>query len=68
VELRILRRRFFITSKGFFGLGPRNAKPGDAVFILYGCSVPVILRRSREFWTFIGEAFVAGIMDGEVIQ
>jgi hypothetical protein len=68
LELRLLRRRFFVTSKGFFGLGPRETEEGDVVFVLYGCNVPVVLRRKGEFWTFVGEAFVAGIMDGEVIE
>jgi hypothetical protein len=68
LELRLLRRRFFVTSKGFFGLGPREVEGGDVVFVLYGCNVPVVLRRTGGFWTFVGEAFVAGIMDGEVID
>ncbi len=68
VELRAVRRRFFITSKGFFGLGPRNMEEGDVVFVLYGCSVPVVLRPKGKHWSLIGEAFVAGIMDGEVVQ
>jgi hypothetical protein len=66
VQLRVVRRRFFITSGGCFGLGPRNAEEGDVVFVLLGCSVPVVLRRNGEDWSFVGEAFVAGIMDGEV--
>jgi hypothetical protein len=71
VTLRVRRRRFFVTSKGFFGLGPWNTEPGDVVFVLYGCSVPVVLRRrgsGGEVRSFVGEAFVAGIMDGEVVQ
>ena len=68
VQLRIHRRRFFISSRGFFGLAPQNAEVGDEVFILPGCSVPVVLRRDGEIWTFIGETFVAGIMDGEAVQ
>jgi hypothetical protein len=67
-QLRCVRRRFFITSKGFFGLGPKNMEKGDVVFVLYGCNVPVVLRRNGQFWAFVGEAFVAGIMDGEVID
>ena len=67
-ELRMLRRRFLVTGKGFFGLGPRDTEEGDVVFVLYGCSVPVVLRPDGDRWLFVGEVFVAGIMDGEVIQ
>jgi len=68
VYLRIQRRRFFITSSGRFGLGPRDTKDGDVVFVLFGCNVPVVLRQNGDRWTFVGEAFVTGIMDGEVVE
>ena len=29
------------------GVGPKNARVGDIICILYGCSVPVVLRRLR---------------------
>jgi hypothetical protein len=39
----------------FFGLAPTRAEPGDAVCVLFGCSVPVILRRrAEEGWKLIG--------------
>ncbi|KAF2811364.1 uncharacterized protein BDZ99DRAFT_384459 [Mytilinidion resinicola] len=55
------------------GLIPQNAKVGDQVCILYGCSVPVILRKlpssdDESCWQLIGDAYVYGIMDGEVIR
>jgi len=31
-------------SEGLLGLGPETTKPGDLICILYGCSVPVLLR------------------------
>ncbi|KAB5585122.1 heterokaryon incompatibility protein-domain-containing protein [Coniochaeta sp. 2T2.1] len=70
--LRWRDRRFFITSQGYFSLGPLDAEEGGVVFVLFGCSVPVILRphpdgRKGE-WIFVGEAFVLGIMDGEDID
>jgi hypothetical protein len=33
-----------------------------------GCSVPVILRRVTDKYIVIGESYVHGIMDGEVIK
>lgn len=68
--LRCRRRRFFITSSGYFGLGPLDMAPEDRVFVLLGCSVPMILRPHPEghpgLWTLVGDAFVLGIMDGEI--
>jgi hypothetical protein len=65
VQLRALRRRFFVTSSGMFGLGPMDTQVDDVIFVLLGCSVPVVLRQKGQDWTFVGETFVAGIMDGE---
>jgi hypothetical protein len=51
----------------FVGIGPPDSQPGDVVAILYGCSVPVILRHNEGGGRrFIGEAFIYGYMDGEV--
>ena len=41
---------------------------GDELCILYGCSVPVILRKSGAYYTVIGEAYLHGVMDGEAIK
>lgn len=58
------------TERTFVGLIPRNAKVDDMVCILYGCSVPVVLRKQEDknCWQLIGEAYVHGVMDGEVIR
>ncbi|PQE28209.1 heterokaryon incompatibility -domain-containing protein [Rutstroemia sp. NJR-2017a BBW] len=60
-------------SSPLVGLIPQNAKVGDRICILYGCSVPVVLRRHSDFnqevyWQLIGDAYVHGIMDGEAIR
>jgi hypothetical protein len=67
VTLRAARRRLIITEKGYMGLGPRDVARGDVVAILIGCNVPVILRPTGDNWFFVGEAYVCGIMDGELI-
>lgn len=57
------------------GLVPNNARENDLVCILYGCSVPVILRRYQKDSTasdeagstcyrFIGECYLHSVMDG----
>lgn len=52
------------------GLIPKQAEVGDQICILWGCSVPVVLRANDDdkygqSWTLIGEAFVHGLMNGE---
>lgn len=71
---RIVWNRRFIkieTQKAnHFGLGPPKCDKGDLVCILFGCSVPVILRMSpknEDKYTFVGECYVHGMMDGEAI-
>ena len=34
-----------LTKKGYLGLGPTRAQKGDLVCVLYGCSVPVVIRK-----------------------
>jgi hypothetical protein len=59
-------RRFFMTASGRMGLCPRSSQPGDTVAVLYGGSVPYVLREVQEGrWHFIGECYVEGYMFGE---
>jgi hypothetical protein len=55
-----------------FGLAPGHARVGDLICILFGCSVPVVLRRGADgpsnTFTFVGECFVHGMMDGEALH
>lgn len=45
VQEVIWNRRLIKTKRGILGLASEKVKPGDRVCIIYGCSVPVILRR-----------------------
>ncbi|MCJ1381026.1 hypothetical protein MMC17_004135 [Xylographa soralifera] len=55
-----------------FGLAPTRAEVNDIICILYGCSVPVILREHRTqtaaFFEFIGESYIHGMMDGQAMS
>jgi hypothetical protein len=51
----------------YLALCPPDAKEDDKVCILYGCSVPVLLRKHRSYYKLIGECFVYGMMDGEAM-
>lgn len=73
IEKYALGRRFFITKKGYFGLGPQKAEPGDRIAVMLGTGVPFVLRRcstaeGKRGWKIMGECYVHGIMQGEVIQ
>jgi hypothetical protein len=61
-------RRLMVTAEGEVGMGPCRARPGDAVVVLFGCSIPLVLRRvgSVEAWQVVGEAYVHGLMNGEI--
>lgn len=58
-----------------FGLAPEMTKRHDLVCILFGCSVPVILREitgggedTKGKYELIGEAYVHGKMQGEAVK
>jgi hypothetical protein len=63
-------RRLMVTDKDFVGAAPCRAREGDIVAILFGCSIPLVLRRrgEREAWQVIGEAYAHGFMNGEVAE
>ena len=61
-------RRLFTTMKGYLGVGPQLLRSGDNICILLGCNVPVILRPAGQGYSVIGECYVDGIMDGEVME
>ena len=67
VQSVIWGRRLAILDQGYVVLGPRSCEVGDLVCVLYGCSVPVLLRRrsNAHGYMFVGECYVHDMMDGE---
>jgi len=63
-------RSLFETSRGYFGLGPADLHTGDDVCVLFGCNVPHILRvrKGTPEHLLVGETYVHGIMNGEVVK
>ncbi|KAI0868388.1 heterokaryon incompatibility protein-domain-containing protein [Hypoxylon argillaceum] len=61
------QRRFFVTEKGYFGLGPGETKVGDKVVLLQGGPVPIITRPG-ERPRIVGESYVLGVMDGQLFD
>ncbi|KAI1430736.1 heterokaryon incompatibility protein-domain-containing protein [Xylaria sp. CBS 124048] len=79
--MKMMGRRCFVTDTGYVGLGPDSARVGDAVVVIPGGSVPHILRpggksetadfgdgnEGAEMWSYVGEAYCDGVMDGELV-
>ena len=62
-------RRMIRSGDQSFGLLPEQARVGDDVCILFGCDVPVLLRKHDDgLWEFIGEAYIHQMMDGEAMD
>jgi hypothetical protein len=59
------QRLLFFTRKGYMGLAPYTAEPGDKVCLLKGAQFPIILRPDEDYWHLVGESYIHGIMDGE---
>ena len=57
--------RCFHTERGYIGLGPLTTEVGDHVCVLEGHKSPVLLRRQRSHYTFVGDCDVVGIMKGK---
>jgi hypothetical protein len=62
-------RRFAITEKGYFALVPRGTREEDEIVVFVGACVPFVVRREEggEGFELVGEAYVHGIMGGEVM-
>jgi len=68
LETGMSRRSIAITKNGYIGAVPQDTQQGDLVCVLYGCSVPVVLRkRVGEEYRFVGECYLHGFMDAEAI-
>lgn len=61
-------RRLAVTDENYIGLVPPEAEEGDKICILFGCSVPVVLRENGDDTVeFIGGCYINdldGVMDG----
>ncbi|KAK3293024.1 heterokaryon incompatibility protein-domain-containing protein [Chaetomium fimeti] len=61
-------RPYLSTSTGMLGLGCPGVEVGDVICILYGTTVPYVLRpRPDGAMTFVGDAYIHNAMDGEAI-
>jgi len=52
----VFRRILFVTAGGRIGVGPDALRPEDLVVVIFGASVPFILRKQGGHHTLVGEA------------
>jgi hypothetical protein len=64
-----LGRRLAVSENKHIGLASQRARVGDSICVLYGCSIPVLLRKDSDGrWTFVGDVYVHGLMNGEAVE
>jgi hypothetical protein len=61
-------RRLIKTSTAYLGIVSYDTLPGDIVCILFGGSLPMVLRPVDDHFLLVGLCYVHGIMDGEALQ
>lgn len=68
METCALSRRFALTSKGYMGNVPQSSKSGDLICLSRHVPWPFLLRPEVDHYTWVGFAYVHGIMNGEAIK
>lgn len=61
-------RKVFYTKNGHLGVGPMAMRSGDIISILFGAREPFTLRPAGDQYILVGEAYLYGLMHGEVIS
>ena len=59
-------RRLLITAQGFIGNVHPQAREGDLICLVQGCSMPVVFRRKGNAHEVIGDAWISGFVDGSL--
>jgi hypothetical protein len=66
---RCRERRLAYTTESRLALVPLVAEVGDIFCVIQGMDVPVVLRKTRSGrYKFVGEAYVQGVMEGELME
>ncbi|KAK5659162.1 hypothetical protein OQA88_1252 [Cercophora sp. LCS_1] len=61
----LLRMRVFLTVEGWVGKGPESMAPGDELWIVPGAKIAFVLRRMGQVFSYVGHAYVHGMMGGK---
>ncbi|KAF4627244.1 hypothetical protein G7Y89_g10911 [Cudoniella acicularis] len=65
---KFFKRRLFITESGDIGLAGEEVAEGDILCVIFGCSIPVILRAVDDHFIFASDASVIDYMFGKGID
>lgn len=62
--------RLIVTDTGYVGSAPEGSQPGDEICVLYGGKTMYVVRPHDDgvYHTYIGEAYVSGLMEGEALD
>ena len=63
-------RSIFLTEHGRLGVGMKRIAPGDVVAVLWGCTLPVVLRPLANAFehAMVCVSYVSGVMHGETVE
>lgn len=63
-------RRLITTNQGHIGMVPCRVQKGDQIWVLLGCSIPLVLKKceGKQTYQVIGECYLHGYMTGEVLE
>ena len=61
-------RVFCLSNDKYMLLAPIGTKVGDKICVIHGLPVPFIIRPASEMFLLVGECYVQGVMDGEVMD
>lgn len=61
-------RSFVVTQKGYIGYAEQHCQPGHVIAILGGGSTPFVLAPKSSQYQVIGDAYIHGIMRGDVFK
>jgi hypothetical protein len=68
LKLEAAKRRIFVSSRGYYGLGQDTLRVGDIICVLHGGDSPFLVREAGlGYHELIGESYVHGIMHGEYL-
>jgi len=67
-SIQTQEKRVVRTRTGYLALVPRAVQKGDKIVVLKGGPVPFLLRPKGEEFSLLGDCYVHGVMNGEVIR
>ncbi|KPI35489.1 uncharacterized protein AB675_10958 [Cyphellophora attinorum] len=70
VHRTFINRRLAVTIKGYLCVVPNASLPDDVIVVLFGCSLPVVLRPDEVsgHWTVVGTCYCHGVSQGEAME